>query len=53
MAIIRTPSSTSGYRGGRKSASTSSGGGLGRGGKFISRRQRYGDLRKAFGLSGG
>lgn len=48
-----TSSSTSGYKGGRRAASTSSGGKIGRGGKFISRRQRYGDLRKAFGLSGG
>lgn len=52
MARI-TSFSTSGYRGGRRAASTSSGGKLGRGGKFINRRQRYGDMRKAFGLSGG
>lgn len=45
--------SSSGYSGGRKAASTSSGGSLGRKSKFVSRRQRYGDLRKAFGLSGG
>lgn len=53
MAVIRTPSSTSGYRGGRKAASTSSGGSLGRKSKFVSRRQRYYDMRKAFGMSGG
>ncbi|SDE15934.1 hypothetical protein [Riemerella columbipharyngis] len=50
---IRTTSATSGYRGGSKAASTESGGKLGRNGKFITRRQRYGDLRRAFGLSSG
>ncbi len=49
----RTTNVTSGYKGGSRAASTSSGGKVGRGGKFISRRQRYGDMRKAFGLSGG
>ncbi len=49
----RTTNASSGYSGGRRSASVSSGGKVGRGGKFVSRRQRYGDLRKAFGLSGG
>lgn len=49
----RTTSSTSGYRGGRRAASLSSGGRVGRGGQFINRRQRYGDLRKSFGMSAG
>lgn len=49
----RTGFSTSSYVGGRRAASVSSGGAVGRGGRFISRRQRYGDMRQAFGLSGG
>lgn len=49
----RTTNSTSGYRGGMRAASISSGGRIGRGGQFVSRRQRYGDMRRAFGLSSG
>ena len=49
----RTTFATSNYTGGRKAASTAAGGKLGRGGKYITRRQRYYDLRLAFGLSGG
>jgi hypothetical protein len=48
-----TLNASSNYKGGRQAASVSSGGKLGRGGRYISRRQRYGDMRKAFGLSGG
>lgn len=33
--------------------STSMGGKLGRDGKYISRRQQYGDVRKGLGLNGG
>lgn len=50
---IKTLNATSGYRGGSRAASIASGGKVGRGGKFITRRQRYGDVRKAFGLSSG
>jgi len=49
----RTSYSTSGYRGGRQSASVSSGGKIGRGGRYISRSQRYKDIRSAFGMSTG
>lgn len=44
---------TSGYRSNMRAASTSSGGALGRGGRAISRAQRYYDMRVAFGLSAG
>lgn len=50
---IRTTNATSGYRGGARAASIEPGGKVGRGGRFVTRRQRYGDLRRAFGLSGG
>ena len=53
MREQRTIFSSSAYRGGRQAASTSSGGKLGRGGQYITRRQRYRDMRLAFGLSGG
>jgi hypothetical protein len=49
----RTTFTTSGYRGGRQAMSTSMGGKLGRDGKYISRRQQYGDVRKGLGLNGG
>ncbi len=49
----RTTYATSNYTGGMRAASVSSGGVVGRGGKFISRRQRYRDMRLAFGMSGG
>lgn len=45
--------STGGYRGGRRAASVESGGKAGHGGKFISRNQRYRDLRASLGLSTG
>lgn len=48
-----TTNSTGGYRAGRRAASTESGGALGRGGKFITRQQRYRDLRRSLGLSAG
>ncbi len=48
-----TTNASSGYKGSMKAASTSSGGKLGRKSKFITRRQRYYDMRRAFGLSGG
>lgn len=50
---LRTTNVTSNYRGGMRAASTAKGGALGRGGKFVTRRQRYYDMRKAFGLSAG
>jgi len=53
MAIQRTTFSTSGGRGGRRAASISSGGLVGRGAQFINRNQRYRDLRAAFGMSTG
>lgn len=53
MAVQRTTYMTSAGRGGRRSASTSSGGVVGRGGQYISRIQRYRDLRASFGLSTG
>lgn len=36
-----------------RAASTESGGAVGRGGRYISRSQRYYDMRRAFGLSAG
>lgn len=49
----RTTNATSGYKGGMRAASTSRGGTVGRGGRFVTRRQRYYDMRKAFGMSAG
>jgi hypothetical protein len=49
----RTTFSTSGFRGARRSASTSSGGAIGNNGRFVSRAQRGRDMRIAFGLAGG
>ncbi len=49
----RTTNATSNYRGGMRAASVSSGGAVGRSGRFIGRRQRYGDMRRAFGMSSG
>jgi len=49
----RTTFATSGNRGGRQSASTSSGGAIGRGGRFISRNQRYRDVRASLGMATG
>lgn len=51
--LPRTTSATSNYLGGMRAASTESGGTIGRSGRFISRRQRYYDMRTAMGLSGG
>jgi len=48
-----TTYSTGGYRTGMRAASTKSGGPSGRGGRFISRQQRYRDLRLSLGLSAG
>lgn len=48
----RTTFSTSGYGGGRKGL-TKEGGGLSQGGRFISRRQQYYNVRVGLGLSGG
>lgn len=53
LPSIRTTFATSRFRGGRQAASTSSGGVLGRGGRFISRDTRRRDLRVALGLAGG
>ena len=53
MAKKVTTNATSNYRGGSRAASTEAGGKLGRKGKYVSRRQRYYDLRQSFGLSGG
>ena len=49
----RTTNSTSGYRGGMRAASVERGGKLGRKGQFVTRRQRYYDMRLAMGLAGG
>jgi len=49
----RTTFATSSFRGGRRAASISSGGQVGRGGQFISRNQRGRDMRAAFGLASG
>lgn len=51
--LARTTNVTSNYTGGMRAASQESGGRLGRSGRFISRRQRYYDMRVAMGLSGG
>lgn len=53
MAKRRTTNATSGYRGGMKTASTGVGGKIGRNSRYVSRRQRYYDMRIAFGRSGG
>jgi len=47
MAKKTTTFATSKYKGGRRAASTSSGGKVGRGGKFITRKERLRDLRIA------
>ena len=47
-----TTFATSRYKGGRLSASTSSGGKVGRNAQFVSRPTRYNDLRRAFGMRG-
>lgn len=49
----RTTFASSAYRGTRRSASTESGGKVGRGGRFVTRDQRRRDMRIAFGLAGG
>lgn len=49
----RTTFATSGFRGSRRAASRGSGQTAGRNNRFITRRQRYGDMRRAFGLAGG
>lgn len=49
----RTTNSTSNYRGGMRANMVSSGGKVGRGGQFITRRQRKYDLNIAFGMAGG
>ncbi len=38
---------------GRQGFSKGSGGKLSHGGKFLTRRQKYGEVRRGFGLSGG
>lgn len=50
---IRTKFASSGYRGGRLSATDPNTGKIARGGRFITRKKRYGDLRRALGLSSG
>ena len=51
---MRTNVSTSRYRSpSRRALSTSSGGPLGRGGRFVTRNQQYRDIRRGLGLSGG
>lgn len=50
---LRTNNATSGYRGGMRAASEGRGGKVGRKGQFVTRRQRYYDMRKAFGMSAG
>lgn len=45
-----TTFATSKYKGGRQSASVSSGGKIGNKGKFVTRNQRYNDLRRSFGM---
>lgn len=47
---IRTKFASSGYRGGRLSATDPNTGKIARGGKYISREQRRADIRTAFGL---
>ncbi len=37
----------------RRSASTTVGGPIGRGGRFVTRNQRYRDMRAAFGVAAG
>lgn len=49
----RSTYSTSGYRGGRRGLSTSSGGALSHGGRYVSRRTVYRDLRSGVGLAAG
>lgn len=51
--LRRTTNATGAYRGGSRAASTSRGGALGRRGQFVSRRQRYYDMRIAMGMNGG
>lgn len=49
----RTTFASSRYGGTRRASSVESGGRLGRGGRFITRNQRYRDIRSAMGLSSG
>nr|DAG47262.1 MAG TPA: hypothetical protein [Caudoviricetes sp.] len=49
----RSTYSTSNYRGGRRGLSTSSGGAVSRGGRYVSRDTVRRDLRVSFGLTSG
>lgn len=51
--VQSTTFASSNYTGGRKGLSTESGGKLSAGGKFVSRRQKYYQVRTGFGLAGG
>ena len=50
--VQRTTFATSGFRGGRQGL-TRPEGGLSQGGRYISRRQQYYNVRTGLGLSGG
>lgn len=49
----RTTYASSGYRGGRRGLTDPSTGRTAQGGRFISRRQQYYNVRVGLGLSGG
>jgi len=51
--VQRTTYSSSEYSGGRKGFSTESGGKLSKGGRYVSRRQKYYQVRVGLGLAGG
>lgn len=51
--VQRTSFSTSGYRGGRHGLTDPTTGKTSHGGRYISRRQQYYNVRVGFGLSGG
>lgn len=51
--VQRTTYATSGYKGGRQGFTDKSTDKLSNGGKFISRRQTYYNVRTGLGLSGG
>ena len=51
--VQSTTFASSNYTGGRKGLSTESRGKLSAGGRFVSRRQKYYQVRTGFGLAGG